>query len=335
LTCRMGPKMSRHEIPELTERGGIQTVCPGTPDDLFVVSASYEDRCRVAAGMLASDFSAKKGIIYYNKENANDKTRAHIHELNGILMERCDTFALIEGSWLHPLDQITCLRKDLPHREPKAHMRATTIDITAFTRESLLTITLLLRTRFPEMRIRVIYVSPKRHGDWLSRGFRCVRNVIGFPGIQEPSRPNLLIVLSGFEPKRTAKIIEEHEPTKVLLGIGCPPVSQHFMQRNIEEQKFILAMQEVERFDFPADSIQSCFECLQQVIRPYSGTHNIVLAPMSTKLSTLAAFLLAEENIGIQITYCVPGEYNMDDYSSGAKLVFIDHLTPVNKDTSS
>jgi hypothetical protein len=56
------------------------------------------------------------------------------------------------------------------------------------------------------------------------------------------------------------------------------------------------------------------------------GDNNVVVAPMSTKPSTLGALLLAEEHPEVQITYCVPGEYNVRDYSSGAEALFVDGL---------
>ena len=48
---------------------------------------------------------------------------------------------------------------------------------------------------------------------------------------------------------------------------------------------------------------------------------------MSTKLSTIASYLLAKHYPQIQISYCVPGEYNIESYSDGAKTVFAEELT--------
>jgi hypothetical protein len=203
---------------------------------------------------------------------------------------------------------------------------AVTVDTTTFNRESLLTAMALLRNHFPASKIRVAYTSPQKHGEWLSQGYRSVRNVMSFAGIQQSSRPTLLVVLSGFEPERTLKLIEEHEPSKVLLGIGDPPTNQQFLQRNLDEQKLILARQEVEKFSFPASDMLLCRDSLETLLQAYLKSHNIALAPMSTKLSTLAVFLVAEEHPEIQVTYCVPGEYNTDSYSSGADSVFVGEL---------
>ena len=223
--------------------------------------------------------------------------------------------------------QLVSLRKSLAEDGSEALPGAAiTLDTTTFNREALITATALLRTHFPQSAIRAVYVSPKDHGEWLSRGFRCVRNVMGFGGLQVASRPTILTVLSGFEPERTLNIIEGHEPTKVLLGIGDPPTSPRFLERNVAEQKLALARQDVEEFTFPANSIRDCWTQLESVVRPYLADHNVILAPMSTKLSTLAAILTAEQHPEIQMTYCVPGEYNVHEYSTGAENIFIEQI---------
>jgi hypothetical protein len=154
-----------------------------------------------------------------------------------------------------------------------------------------------------------------------------IRNIMGFAGTQLPALPTVLVILSGFEPERTTRVIEEHEPSKVLLGIGNPPTDKSFLERNVkEQQKLILARQDVERFDFPADSVVACASRLEEIIAKYVGAYNIIIAPMSTKVSTLAAMIVAEHHSDIQLTYCLPGEYNVDSYSKGVKMVLSEEL---------
>jgi hypothetical protein len=183
-----------------------------------------------------------------------------------------------------------------------------------------------LRSGEPRSMIRVLYVSPTDHGPWLSRGFRNVRNVVGFSGVHDPTQPTVLVVLTGFEPDRVLKVIDEHEPRKVLMGIGDPPTTDRFLARNIAEQQLVLSRQDVEEFRFSAANIQECYEQLRGILEPYLVSNNVVIAPMSTKLSTLAVLLLTEQFPQVQITYCVPGEYNVREYSSGAKDLFVEVL---------
>ena len=322
--------MRHWSVSELVNSGGLPTVRDGLADDLFLVSVSYEDRTLTVVQSLSNQYRARKGIVYVNQELLKDpfinKVGPHLEELTRLLALRCDSVDRVEGSWLDPRIQLLALRDGLVTGKDLEQTQAITIDTTTFNRESLLTAIALLRNHFPYSKMRVAYTSPQKHGEWLSQGYRTVRNVMSFAGIQQSSLPTLLVVLSGFEPERTLKLIEEHEPSKVLLGIGDPPTNQQFLQRNLDEQKLILARQEVQKFSFPASDMVACRESLESLVRPYLRSHNIALAPMSTKLSTLAVFLIAEDHPEIQITYCVPGEYNSDNYSSGSDKVFVGEL---------
>lgn len=324
--------METANIKEFIERGGLVPV-RGTdvPDDLFIASASYEQRTLAATQAFAPEYKAVRAIVYANREVLDDPLdsngRENRDKLIDALRKHSENVDQVTGSWRKPKDQLVAMRTALtPLSEATIRRRAFTIDTTTFSREALLTTIALLRTHFANSSIRVLYTSPIEHGEWLTQGFREVRNVMGFGGVQNSSLPTLLVVLSGFEGDRATKIIEEHEPSKVLLGIGDPPTKVQFLERNLTEQKLILARQEVERFTFPADNIMECSTKLEELLISYVGQYNIVLAPMSTKLSTVAILLFAERHPEVQVTYCVPGEYNTKGYSFGADQIYIDEL---------
>ena len=110
------------------------------------------------------------------------------------------------------------------------------------------------------------------------------------------------------------------------MGIGDPPTSRNFLSRNLTEQELILARQDVEEFRFPTTNVKECLERLKKVTAPVADS-NVIIAPMSTKMSTLAVWQLAEMYPEIQITYCVPGEYNVFGYSTGSHSVFVDRVS--------
>ena len=106
----------------------------------------------------------------------------------------------------------------------------------------------------------------------------------------------------------------------MLLGHGGTPTETDFLKRNREElDKLVLSQQDVENFIFPADCILNCADRLDEVIQPYLDDFNVVVAPMSTKLSTIAVYLVARRHPQIEVTYCVPGEYNIQSYSEGRR----------------
>ncbi len=102
--------------------------------------------------------------------------------------------------------------------------------------------------------------------------------MIGLGGLQNPTKRTLLAVLYGFEHHRAIKTIEEHEPSKVLLGFGGNPTEVEFLKRNLEEldkvRKLALSQQEVQEFEFPADNIATCSAArLEEVLGPHLDTY--------------------------------------------------------------
>jgi hypothetical protein len=319
------------DILEFRSEGGLRNIAEGSPDDLFLVCASYEERSVAAVESLSPEYRCRTGIIYVNAdflEKYEDcPTKEMLERIESALKPLCEQLVVAKGSWIDAKEQLKAIKTCL-NPEGKAHPNnaTITIDTTTFNRESLLVSILLIRKHYKNARIRTLYVSPRSHGKWLTRGFRLIRNILGFNGIQESRWPNVLCILSGFESDRTLKIIDEHEPVQVLLGIADPPTDQAFLDRNRDVQKLILSRQDVCEFSFPAGDIRECLASLESVLEPYLSKNNIVIAPMSTKPSTLAAMLIAEKHPEIQITYCLPGEYNVGNYSSGIKKLYIDEI---------
>ena len=316
-----------------TGLGPFESIRPDCPDDLFLVCASYEPRSTAVVENLASDYRADTALIYVNKEflegPSGTKTQEAMNRMKELLSSHCDKVLIAKGSWLDPKLQLNALKEALGEIESAQNSEEgfVTLDSTTFNRESLIVASTLVAKLFRLCNNRVYYTSPQSHGKWLSRGFRFIRNIMGYSGVQRPEQHTVLVVLSGFESDRTLRLIEEHEPAKVLLGIGNPPSGPDFLSRNELEQRLILARQDVERFDFPVDSTSGCVQCLHELLNGYLGSTNIVIAPMSVKLSTLACMLVAQRYPEIQLSYSLPGEYNTENYSDGVRRIYSEELT--------
>lgn len=323
--------MTAIPFSEFQEAGGLLPIRDDSADDLFIVCASYEvDRSTAIAESLNDCYAADSSVIYVNCEFTEGltglRTIESINRIEDSLASSCEQVKVAKGSLLDLRVQLNTLKENLEPTSNAKSNRAITIDVTTFNREALLTTLTLVRRLYPTGNVRIVYVSPSSHGEWLSRGCRSVRNALGFAGEHDPNRKSLLVVLSGFETERVLHIIEEHEPTKVLLGFGNPPTNSDFLDRNRDEQKLVLARQDVEEFDFPADDIIGCANVLKGLVVDHMDDYNIAIAPMSTKLTTISVFLIAEAYPYVQVTHCVPDEYNTEDYSCGISNVYIDSL---------
>jgi hypothetical protein len=324
----------RFSISEFMAQGGLKPIS-SEPDDLIFVACSFEPRASTVVDQLTSAYAARFGVVYFNEEIVDAKlhsgARDACHQMQRQLTDCVDSLVVTKGSLRNPSVQLNSLRELFGSKriDPES-VKNITVDSTAFNRESLLILFGLIDSYFPSAKRRVLYVSPDGYGDWLSAGFQQVRNVIGLGGLQDPTKRTLLAVLYGFEHHRAIKTIEEYEPSVVLLGFGGNPTDVEFLKRNLEEldkvKKLALTQQEVQEFDFPADNITACAGRLEEVLGPHVDNYNVVIAPMSTKLSTLSAYLFARNHPQVQISYCVPAEYNINHYSHGAKTVFVEEL---------
>jgi len=304
----------------------ISRIDEGEPDDLYFVSAGFEDRALSATESLDPGYEAELGLIYVNKEYFNKsedcRTRRNLKELEELMEEHCDEVDVIMGSWLEADEQLFSLRQGLQILDKKDSLNIT-IDVTTFNREALLVSFNILYSICDEINTRVLYVSPQKHGNWLSKGHQSVRNVIGFAGIQNSSKPTLLAILSGFEENRAMNTIDEIEPAKVCVGVGDPPTKESFLHKNKQRQELILNRQDTDEFHFPADSIQGSYEAVSQLISDYSNEYNIIMSPMSTKLSTLGMWKAVQNLEEVQVAYTIPSEYNLENYSTGIDSMYI------------
>jgi hypothetical protein len=316
---------------EAVEReGGIEPVDPDTQDDIFITNASFEPRSVAVTKLLSENYVADKGIIYYNKEYGSasgvDQTNNNIEEIQSELESHCEDLQLIEASRLNQEKQFKSLKESIYSLPEVNGQVRVSIDSTTFTREILISILTLLSKRFQNLRARMLYVSTEEYGEWLSSGHHDTRNIIGYSGMFDQNKPTLLVILSGFETSRTRVTIEEHEPQKVLLGIGDPPTETGLMERNRQDMELVRARQETEEFTFPTESISKSFEVVNEIITDHLHDWDIVLSPMSTKPSTIGAWLAARKHMEVQVSYTIPEEYNTRDYSSGWNTLYSEEV---------
>lgn len=294
--------------------------------EILFTCASFEPRCTAISENLTDEFNAEVGVIYYNtelKEFAPEKLKQSRKCLEEELSQYCETLRIVEGSINNPTILLKELRTMLEYADEYCNnINSATIDVTCFNREALLILFSLLNSWFPDAKFDILYVSPDEYGDWLSRGHKTIRNILGFTGEYKSDRSTALVILSGFEEDRTYKIVEELEPAVVQLGIGGDPTEEKFLERNKRRQQMIKNRQETETFRFPADDISETHNVVNNIVMENKNKYNIVLAPMSTKLSTIGCWKVACDHSTAQVIYALPAEYNYEGYSVGSKSVY-------------
>lgn len=288
--------------------------------DVFICSASFEARCLSAPNQLSPE--SVGAVLICANENFPDVVSG-----NGkVLSERYGPKgSLIKLSTDNPLATADALQAAVG-RFAGATPQNFVIDITTFTHEALLILLKIMRLRLgANDTATLVYTSAREYsiGDkpedkWLSKGIREIRSVLGYPGKIVPTRKLHLVILTGFEGERAERLIEEYEPNRISLGVGDPAhsiSSDHYSVNKANHAKIAAKYPDVLEFEFSCSDPSAAMVAIESHISQIAD-HNVLIAPMNTKISTIGAGLLALKDESIQLCYATAHQYNEARYST-------------------
>lgn len=298
---------------KLTDLSGKVDANVGT----LICSASFEARCLSIPRSLSHH--RLESVIVFHHEDVPPPGRQHVDELRSLFRQKSE-MTILEIKRQNPTYTVDRMVNGLA-----ACRRDILIDITSFTHEALLILLRVLQEQVsPDRLVYLAYNPADSYGGdkeeeypWLSRGLRTIRSVLGYPGILIPGRPLHLLVMAGYEPDRAARIIDAYQPSALSLGSGSEDASVD--QRMHEINKYFVgglaaSQHSFRSFTFSCLEPERACQAVIQATKAYNG-HNIVVAPMNTKLSTIGAALAAMRNPNIQLCYSVPEYYNTANYA--------------------
>lgn len=256
----------------------------------------------------------------------SEKARQNYTKLEQMLIGRRATLNLIgELNQSDPLETQASISAALDKVFERWKDGELWIDFTALRREELLILTKLLLDRCsPDSlpRISGLYVAAQHMGQWLSGDVVDIRSVVGYPGEISPARSTTLVALMGFEINRARAIIEAYEPSRVLLGFPA-------LQGSINGELYLRNQEVLKRvsedygplvsrtFEFSGNDPSQALRDLISIAKECEN-ENIILAPLHTKISTLAAGAMARFYPKVQICYAAVDEYNEETYSQSS-----------------
>jgi len=305
----------------------ITTIDEGIPDDLFMSCISYEPRTTGILEKLGKDYEADTGLFIINERFEKFvKVQENKQAIDNIL--RISSFfnnsEFLSSSINNPIGIIMGIDRMLKKRFANKRKISITFDITTFPRCELLTIIYYLRHLPVIDSLRAFYVSPEKYGDWLSEGYRYSTVPPFFEGPPTFERKTALFILTGFEYGRVASLIDDIEPSAVILGRPKPGTSDIFgdiSERIIDKLKRTRRVT-TKIYDIPANNPFLCRKCVEDIIQEHSQSYDFFVATMGTKLQVLGTYLAYEKKPNFRILYPIPLVYNIGDYSSGCRDVY-------------
>ena len=296
--------------------------------DLYLVCASFERRCLTFTEHLAPR-RVKRAVLC-----ENDSLAAITSEFSEALRNRLGN--AVERVVFRRNDPLDIADKLQAAIGTSASARSILVDITTFTHEALLILIRFLQLRIaPNDQVLFAYTMASDYSigaagseKWLSKGISEIRSVLGFPGEVLPSRRDHLIILTGFETERAAKLVDDFEPDVVSLGFVTTNVSEreHHVSSRAFQQFFLEKYASAQTFSFECFDPAVTRDAILGRARSVPGC-NVVVSAMNTKISTLGAALAATEDERIQLCYAFANEYNYEGYSLPGEYCYVGDVT--------
>lgn len=297
--------------------------------DIFICSASFEERCFVVPKLLSGLNIIRKGYVFYN---CNEVTEiiSNSEDLKQQLKFESELISLNSNDPVENYIRLMTVINEITHKYDSPNVL---IDTTTFTHETLLVLIKLIENKKDLIGdVFISYLGAKEYSianekdedKWLSKGVDDIRTIIGYPGFTDPTKKNHLIILFGFEYDRTVKIIEVYEYDSITLGFGDRPIQNNHMKINCERHKKLLSeYSEARELKFSlVDPLETKNQLLKYIEDEGLSDSNIVIAPMNNKISTIGAGLAAMTNENIQLAYAKASLYNINGYSSPGDTVY-------------
>lgn len=306
-------------LQKIVNRGQLATNI-SAEKSILISSTSFEKRWKSVLEDIGID-NWKKVVLFNNLRNDDGE----------ILFPDNPNFTVANCKYSDPIDVlIACNEKLVPILTDLTELNYKIVfDISTFTREMLLIILKVLEYYNFLKHSTFIYTPSKSMSkNWLSKGVLNTRSVLGYAGDFDLSSETHLILLSGFEVERSIEAIEEYEPTylTVLSGDSNSSYSEAYYARSRELVEN-LKTHYGSNFHSEEIDISNLAKLKDYILELLKSekfqNQNVVIVPLSNKISTLALGLAMLEVTNAQVVYPQPAEYNEKDYSEAAEEYFL------------
>lgn len=147
---------------------------------------------------------------------------------------------------------------------------------------------------------------------WVSRGIQGVRSVVGYPGSWDPGDRAVLVALPGFDLDRIERIVDEVEPDQIIVGVATPTTNHHpwSHSKNLNLAQKLVELRDGSIFQYSALDPYSVIDAL--ISNTSNIRKNILIAPLNSKISTVAVGVLARHIPEWQVCYAPALIYNLN-----------------------
>jgi len=283
-----------------------------TDGAVFITMASWEERFILGSRRLFEQHRPSRAILYYADEYEvwSGDNRLQFGDLckrHNVLFDQHVVFLK------SPAKTWETLRRDLASQTIAA--RELVVDITTMPRDIIWQV--FAFGEHMKCSLKYVYHRPGDYNkEWLSRDPERPRLVYKLSGEAEFGRPTTLIILTGYDVRRTEQLIRFYEPKTTLLGIQTG--SQFGNQaQNIDVHLSLISPESgVAQFDIDAYSEDRGKAVIEEQLVPHLIDANVVMSSLGPKLSAVTLYQLHKLHPSTSLSYAPSQEYN-PEYSTG------------------
>ncbi|HUT68894.1 MAG TPA: hypothetical protein VMW86_10170 [Dehalococcoidales bacterium] len=292
-------------LPRLNKRGA---------DDLFISSASFEERCLSSAALMGVDFLTKYAVIFnvedplYKKQVEKNmfrlQTELRKKTTEGIFVVSCQRGNPVDG-----IQQMAAILKQCKLNADGGPY--ITVDISGFTKIYLLELLHFLVIERELGMPRLLHTTQRYLPTRLTRGIEQITTIPHYFGSPSMDRETALVLFLGFEPERALAIWKQYNPAKTIALITNPPRTGNpdYLKYARQNNADLLSKSSVEVRDVPADNPYAVKTVLDAIYEETKDSFNMVIGPFGTKPQVVGLFLFCREHRKAQVIYSFPATY--------------------------
>jgi len=301
-------------VTEPTEIKALPKLNTHGADDLFICSASFEERCLSSPALMGIDFLTKYAVIFYVEDPLYKKqVEKNMFRLQTELRKKTtEGIFVISCQRENPVDGIQQMAKIL--KECKLNTNEgpfITVDVSGFTKIYLLELLHFLVIERELGIPRLLHTTQRYLPNKLTRGIEQITTIPNYFGSPSMDKETALVLFLGFEPERALGIWKQYNPARTIALITNPPRTgnpdylKYARQNNAE----LLSKSSVEVRDVPADNPYAARMVLDAIYGETRDSFNMVIGPFGTKPQVVGVFLFCKERLKAQVIYSFPATY--------------------------
>ncbi|MBT3055801.1 MAG: hypothetical protein KME69_13120 [Candidatus Thiodiazotropha sp. (ex Codakia orbicularis)] len=312
---------------------------------LVVITSGFEDR---AKNILTKLNLRKHNIIVliYYKSKVKENNEAH-RWFKDYLLDNNYTKKILEIPF-----SITSARdferefsNKLRNITPK-HGKTIYFDVSGLPMHGMCIVMKSLRDVFPYHGIKILYTTAEDYFPTKSEYEKIAKREVGnaidlippsmstemsdnlildsFSGFRSKEISTCLLVFAGYEVHRAEGAVDHVNPSKLVLVYGRPgdeklkwrlEMSER-SHRNLQKSR-VTSIEQVSTLD-----IGESIELIEEYYNMLFDDHNLVIAPICSKMQTIASYLLWEKYRDIQLVFPLPIKYLPSRFSKGIAISY-------------